>query len=157
MTYLLLRGFFVIRYPNRPRDGPGLDGNTVKFLPDTPALVEALPRVSGRPPNLDARGIAVRLDAVDALETRFGETHQELVGAEAARDALLRLLGFTAVTYSPICRTKSNPRIRIVFAGTCWPAESMPTAGSSHLYIPVTTPVRTARRCSSTTFSRTPR
>ncbi|WP_291414522.1 hypothetical protein [Actinophytocola sp.] len=99
MTYMLLRGYFVIRYPDRPREGPEPDGNTVKFRPDAPALVEALPRVSGRPPHLDARGISVRLEAADALETRFGETHQELAGANAARDALLRLLGFTGVTY----------------------------------------------------------
>ena len=58
-----------------------------------------MPRRSGRPPDLNARGIPVRLEAIDALETHFGETHQELAGANAARDELLRLLGFTNVSF----------------------------------------------------------
>ncbi|UBU15925.1 lamin tail domain-containing protein [Nonomuraea gerenzanensis] len=99
MSYTLLRGSFVIRYPDLPRQGPEPDGDTVKFLPDSPALVEALPRRSGRPPDINARGISVRLEAVDALETHFAETHQELDGANAARDELLRLLGFTNVRF----------------------------------------------------------
>ena len=89
----------MIRYPDLPRQGPEPDGDTVKFRPDTPALVEALPRRSGRPPDINARGISVRLEAIDALETHFDETHQELAGANAARDELLRRLGFTNVEF----------------------------------------------------------
>jgi hypothetical protein len=99
MPYTLLRGSFVIRYPDLPRQGPEPDGDTVKFLPDTPALVEALPRRSGRPADINARGISVRLEAIDALETHFEETHQELVGANRARDELLAELGFTHVVF----------------------------------------------------------
>jgi hypothetical protein len=99
MSYTLLRGSFVIRYPDLPRQGPEPDGDTVKFKPDSPALVETLPRRSGRPPNISGRGVSVRLEAVDALETHFADTHQELAGANAARDELLRLLGFTNVRY----------------------------------------------------------
>jgi len=44
MTYTVLNGQFVIRYPDAPRQGPEPDGDTIKFLPDTPSLVEALPR-----------------------------------------------------------------------------------------------------------------
>lgn len=99
MTYMLLRGEFVIRYPDLPRSGPEPDGDTVKFRPDQPRLVEALPRPSGTPPDLNARGISVRLEAIDALETHFAESHQELAGANAARDELLRILGFTNVEF----------------------------------------------------------
>src|SRR5262249_22053095 len=101
MTYTLLRGQFVIRYADLPRQGPEPDGDTIKFLPDTPALVEALPRRSGRPPDINRRGISVRLEAIDALETHFAETHQELTGANTARDELLRLPAFTNVAFSP--------------------------------------------------------
>jgi endonuclease YncB( thermonuclease family) len=101
MTYMVLRGRFVIRYADIPRQGPEPDGDTVKFLPDTPALVEALPRPSGKAPDINSRGISVRLEAIDALETHFSETHQELAGADAARDELLRLLGFTNVRFFP--------------------------------------------------------
>jgi hypothetical protein len=101
MTYTVLRGEFVIRYPDLPRQGPEPDGDTVKFRPDTPALVEALPRRSGTPADLGPRGISVRLEAVDALETHFGDTHQELLGANQARALLLAELGFTNVRYFP--------------------------------------------------------
>lgn len=99
MSYTLLRGSFVIRYSDLPRQGPEPDGDTVKFLPDSPALIETLPRPSGRPPNINRRGISVRLEAIDALETHFEESHQEDAGAYAARDELLRLLGFTNVRF----------------------------------------------------------
>jgi endonuclease YncB( thermonuclease family) len=99
MTYRVLRGQFVIRYADLPRQGPEPDGDTIKFLPDTPALVETLPRPSGRPPDINGRGISVRLEAIDALETHFAETHQELAGANAGRDELLRLLSFTTVRF----------------------------------------------------------
>jgi hypothetical protein len=63
-------------------------------------LVEALPRISGRAPRINSRGnVAVRLEAIDALETHFSGTHQELAGANAARDRLLGGLGFTNVRF----------------------------------------------------------
>ncbi|HEX6755940.1 MAG TPA: lamin tail domain-containing protein [Mycobacteriales bacterium] len=99
MSYTLLSGSFVIRYADLPRQGPEPDGDTVKFRPDTPALVDGLARPSGRPPDLNSRGISVRLEAIDALETHFSESHQELAGANAARDELLHRLGFTNVTF----------------------------------------------------------
>jgi endonuclease YncB( thermonuclease family) len=101
MGYTVLRGSFVIRYPDLPRQGPQPDGDTVKFQPDTPALVDTLPRRSGRPAQINSRGISVRLEAIDALETHFDNDHQELAGATAARDALLAQLGFTGVTFFP--------------------------------------------------------
>ncbi|HYP45544.1 MAG TPA: hypothetical protein VEQ66_10185 [Propionibacteriaceae bacterium] len=101
MTYTVLRGAFVIRYADLPRQGPEPDGDTVKFLPDDRDLVEELPLTSGRPPKLGAHGVSVRLEAVDALETHFAGTHQELAGANAARDRLLASLGFTGVKYFP--------------------------------------------------------
>lgn len=100
MTYTLLRGLFVIRYADLPGRGPEPDGDTVKFLPDRPDLVDTLPLASGTPARLNARGISVRLEGIDALETHYNGTHQELVGANAARDALLAALGFSGVRFS---------------------------------------------------------
>jgi hypothetical protein len=99
VSYTLLRGHFVIRYSDSPRQGPEPDGDTIKFRPDVPGLVEGLPRRSGRPPDINSRGVSVRLEAIDALETHFQETYQELAGANGARDELLRLLGFTNVVF----------------------------------------------------------
>ena len=72
VSYLLLRGEFVVRYPDLPRQGPEPDGDTVKFAPDTPGLVEALPRPSGVSADLNARGISVRLEGIDALSPEGG-------------------------------------------------------------------------------------
>jgi hypothetical protein len=124
---MLLRGAFVIRYPDLPRQGPEPDGGTVKFKPDSPALIETLPRISGRAPDINARGISVRLEAIDTLETHFGETHQDLLGANAARDALLAHLGFTGVTFGPTCQTRSRPPIKTQCAATSSPTGSTPT------------------------------
>lgn len=101
MAYTLLRGSFVIRYADLPGQGPEPDGDTVKFLPDQPALVDLLPRDSGHPAKINAHGVSIRLEAIDALETHFVGTHQELLGANAAREALLAQLGFTGVTFFP--------------------------------------------------------
>ena len=99
MAYTLLKGQFVIRYPDLPRSGPEPDGDTIKFLPDSPDIVLNLPRISGRAPQINARGISVRLEAIDALETHFQQTHQELGGVNKARDQLLEHLGFRNVVY----------------------------------------------------------
>ncbi|KFY82844.1 hypothetical protein V498_08435 [Pseudogymnoascus sp. VKM F-4517 (FW-2822)] len=83
MVYTLLYGQFVIRYPDIPNQGPEPDGDTIKFLPDDPQL----------------RGISVRLEAIDALETHFNNTHQWLDGANMARNKLLAYLGFKNVVF----------------------------------------------------------
>ncbi|KAG4421548.1 hypothetical protein IFR04_005275 [Cadophora malorum] len=100
--YTLLYGNFVIRYPDLPKQGPEPDGDTVKFAPDNQKLVldkNQIPRLSGRPPKINGRGISVRLEAIDALETHFERTHQELTGGKKARDILLAGLGFTNIKY----------------------------------------------------------
>jgi endonuclease YncB( thermonuclease family) len=102
--YKLLYGQFVIRYPDLPNQGPEPDGDTVKFAPDNQNLVCDIPQRSGRPPKINARGISVRLEAIDALETHFENTHQELTGGKQARDTLLAKLGFTNIVFS-----KTNP------------------------------------------------
>ncbi len=101
MKYTVLLGEFVIRYPDLPHQGPEPDGDTVKFMPATPALVQALDRPSGGAPGLNSRGISVRLEAIDALETHFQGTHQDLPAANAAREELLRSLGFSNVRFFP--------------------------------------------------------
>jgi hypothetical protein len=120
----------VIRYPDLPRQGPEPDGDTINFLPDTPALVEAIPGRSGVPPDINARGISVRLEAIDALETHFHETHQELAGANAARDELLRRLGFTNIRYFDDLPNKVASADQDAPCGAmCSPTGSTPTAG----------------------------
>src|SRR4051812_42334107 len=79
------------------------DGDTVRFYPTDPSqwdLVDGPYQVVR-----NARGgAAVRLDGIAALETHFAPpggrlAHQPLPLAHAARDELLRLLGFSAVAH----------------------------------------------------------
>ncbi|KAH7410573.1 hypothetical protein BKA64DRAFT_661283 [Cadophora sp. MPI-SDFR-AT-0126] len=97
--YTLIRGQFVIRYPDLPRQGPEPDGDTVKFAPAEQSLVWTLPQISGIKPDINARGISVRLEAIDALETHFENTHQDLTWGKKARDTLLAELGFTNIKF----------------------------------------------------------
>jgi endonuclease YncB( thermonuclease family) len=98
--YTLIKGNFFIRYADHPRQGPQPDGDTITFHADDIALVRDLPRLSGRGPNVNARGnIPVRYEGIDALETHFEGAHQQLQFANAARGENLRLLGFTNVVF----------------------------------------------------------
>lgn len=98
--YTLIKGNFWIRYPDKPRQGPQPDGDTITFHADDVTLVRNLPRLSGRGPNINARGnIPVRYEGIDALETHFEGTHQQIGFADAARDENLRLLGFRNVKF----------------------------------------------------------
>lgn len=100
MPYTLIKGEYHIHYPDMPRNGPEPDGDTVKFLPDNPAIVERLHRPGSTSPRFNRRNmINLRFEGIDALETHFDEMHQNLQWAEAARDAVLAELGFGNVTY----------------------------------------------------------
>ncbi|MDT0317157.1 nuclease [Streptomyces millisiae] len=94
MSMLLIRGSF------RPSGGAKPDGDTVPFIPDTVADWKLVPGTPIRP-GVDGQA-AVRLEAVDALETHYarpGTTvqHQPLGLAHQAADELLTWLGFTDI------------------------------------------------------------
>lgn len=98
--YTLIKGKYWIHYPDKPRQGPQPDGDTVTFQADNLALVRGLPWLSGRGPNVNTRGnIPVRYEGIDALETHFQGANQQLHFANAARDENLRLLGFKNVKF----------------------------------------------------------
>jgi hypothetical protein len=88
------------------------DGDSIRFYPDDPSQWD---EVGGPyPVQRNASGGAqLRLDAVDALETHYaiptGMVHQPLDLAHAARDALLRWLGFTSVTHEAETVTAAEP------------------------------------------------
>lgn len=99
--YTLIKGQYSIHNANDPRRGPQPDGDTVTFFPDSLDLVRALRRFSGRAPDISNGHINVRYEGIDALETHFQGTHQDLGFANAARDKNLGLLGFTNVQFFP--------------------------------------------------------
>lgn len=115
--YTLIRGDFYILYPDLPRNGPQPDGDTISFLPDHDDLVQALKRFSNRSANRrHLNTYSVRLEGIDALETHFEGRHQEITLANAARDKMLELMGFGAVTFWPDrpnnVRTAQNHPVR---------------------------------------------
>jgi hypothetical protein len=100
--YVLISGEFYVLYPDLPRNGREPDGDTISFLPDHDDLIWALPRFNGRPPDRKHLGTySVRFEGIDALETHFQNQHQNLEFANAARDLMLREVGFTQVDFFP--------------------------------------------------------
>jgi endonuclease YncB( thermonuclease family) len=99
--YTLIKGQYSILDPINPRRGPEPDGDTVRFFPDSLDLVRALKRFSGTAPDITNGHINVRYEGIDALETHFQGTHQDLRFANAARERNLALLGFTNVRFFP--------------------------------------------------------
>lgn len=105
--YTLITGSFYILYPDLPGNGPEPDGDTLNFLPDDEDLVPGLARFSGRGPERRHLGsYNVRFEGIDALETHFGNRHQNLEFAEAARNRMLALMGFGHVEFQPGRRNK---------------------------------------------------
>lgn len=105
MPYTLIKGDFIIHYPENPRSGPEPDGDTLKFRPDNRMLIESLPR-GGRSPRFTQNGITtLRFEGIDALETHYlieGEAyHQHSDLASAGRNALLEVAGFGEVVFFP--------------------------------------------------------
>ncbi len=124
MSYKLIRGEFHIFYPHDSRRGPEPDGDTLKFLPDNPALVEDLHRPGSVGPRFNGAGmINLRFEGVDALETHFDGTHQNLDWASAARDAVLDRVGFGAIEFwddlpYKVRRVEHHPRRGYILANT---------------------------------------
>ncbi|MFF7995803.1 nuclease [Kitasatospora xanthocidica] len=95
MSMVLITGSYQV-FHDRP------DGDTVHFLPQDPGFWGDVP--GPNPVKRDENGGAsLRLDSIDALETHYKGVgpdfaHQPLkLGAHAARDELLKWLGFTRV------------------------------------------------------------
>jgi hypothetical protein len=99
--YTIIHGQFRIHREDQPLQGPQPDGDTIRFEPDNVQLLYALPRFSGRAPDIRNGGINVRYEGVDALETHFQGSHQNEEGGRAARDRNLALLGYTGVEFFP--------------------------------------------------------
>ena len=100
--YVLITGDFYVLYPDLPANGPEPDGDTISFLPLHDDLVQALHRFNGVPPDRKHLGVySVRFEGIDALETHYKNRHQNLDLAIAARDVMLREVGFESVTFRP--------------------------------------------------------
>ena len=90
-AYLVLRGSFVVI-------GKEPDGDSVRFKPDSRELLNKLKRANRIRLSGDGT-VQLRLEAIDAPELHFENLAQPL-GLES-RDALLDLLGFTDLSYTP--------------------------------------------------------
>jgi len=102
IDHLVLRGRLVIV-------GKEPDGDSVRFVPDTPGLLRQLIGAERIRPSHDG-SVQLRFDAVDAPELHYGKEAQPL-GA-TARDELLTHLGFTDVAYAggtPTTVTAADP------------------------------------------------
>lgn len=138
MPYTAIHGDFIIWNQQRPSQGPEPDGDTLRFVPQTPSLVEGLS--NSRTPDWKRGGaINIRFEGIDALETHFSGMHQNLDWAIAARDYMLEQAGFQAVEWIPdneykVSEAEPHPApgwtlantlgthgrlVAFVYAGTC--------------------------------------
>jgi len=101
--YTLIKGSF-------PVINTEPDGDTIRFRPDDPRIVEGL-GPAGQRPAFSQQGtqINVRFEGVDALETHFSGTHQQLRLGQEAGARMLALAGFTSVTRSGNRITGATP------------------------------------------------
>ena len=88
--FLVIRGAFVVI-------GKSPDGDSVRFVPDQPALLKQL-KNSYRIRVSSDGSVQLRFEAIDAPELHFGSSEQPL--GVKARDVLLKLMGFTRVTFT---------------------------------------------------------
>ncbi len=100
---LALRGELVVL-------GKSPDGDSVRFVPDTPALLEDLRRGFRVEPSQEDGSVQLRLDGVDAPETHYQGRAQPL--GRAGRDALLEHLGFTGMRWEADAVAAARPARR---------------------------------------------
>src|ERR1700742_2475933 len=98
-SLLCLRGSLIIV-------GKSPDGDSIRFKPDTPALIDQLTDGDRVDPSADGT-VQLRLDAIDTPETHYEDQAQPL--GEPARDDLLKWVGFTSVTWGGSAVTASTP------------------------------------------------
>jgi hypothetical protein len=96
MPFTLIKGsFHVVGYSP--------DGDSVRFMPNDPALIKRLP--GSRPKFNPRQHVQLRIEAIDTLETHFslksggGPLHQPLELARAASQELLDYLKITGVEW----------------------------------------------------------
>jgi endonuclease YncB( thermonuclease family) len=117
--YTVLTGEYQIRNPKGQQPRP--DGDTIKFVVDSPKAVKKLQRFGDVAPDIGKTGgIKLRLEVIDTLETHYPtnrgrgiEVRQRLDLANAARDTLVELLGFTNVVFNEDSTVKSADDVTV--------------------------------------------
>ena len=98
--YTIIKGEYHIFYPEKPKNGPEPDGDTIKFKADDPSLVEGLKQFGRQGPAFNRnKMVNVRFEAIDALETHFAQSHQAIEPAYEAREHMLAGVGFENVVF----------------------------------------------------------
>jgi len=100
---LALRGELVVL-------GKDPDGDSVRFVPDTPDLLGDLRRGFRVEPSQEDGSVQLRLDAIDSPETGYQGRAQPL--GRCARDALLDELGFRDVRWEDGAVARARPERR---------------------------------------------
>jgi endonuclease YncB( thermonuclease family) len=91
-AYLVLHGAFVI-------EGKQPDGDSIRFRPDQPELLQKLKRADRIEPSNKDGTVQLRLEGIDAPELHYENVAQPF--SKEPREALLSWFGFSSVTYTP--------------------------------------------------------
>lgn len=100
-SLLCLRGTLVV-------EGKAPDGDSIRFVPDTPSLLDDLSGADRIRRSTVEGSVQLRLEGIDAPETSYGPGGQPL--ATEARDRLLELAGFTHVRRKADSQTITSAR-----------------------------------------------
>lgn len=100
MPYRLAKGHFHLFYQSPHRHvGSRPDGDSMWFKPNNQDYLTSL---GGRRVEYNGGGFAqLRFEGIDALELHYKGSHQKRPECEDSRNKLLRLVGFTTVTFAP--------------------------------------------------------
>jgi endonuclease YncB( thermonuclease family) len=93
-TFLAIKGKFTI-------DGKQPDGDSIRFVADDDNLFADLRNAHRIAPSNRDGTVQLRLEGIDAPELHYkGETNRQKMG-DTSRDALLKIMGFSNVTFKP--------------------------------------------------------
>ncbi|HVZ15507.1 MAG TPA: thermonuclease family protein, partial [Terriglobales bacterium] len=84
------------------------DGDSVRFVPTNPALLQELNRAYRIKPSTVDGSVQLRFEGIDAPELHYGAALQPL--GSVARDALLSKVGFTNIQYKGTTVTDCTPK-----------------------------------------------
>lgn len=99
MPYLVVAGQFHLFYKSKRHVGSRPDGDSMWFRPTNPKQLKSIEK---RKVDYNKGGfVQLRFEGIDALELHYnGSNHQKSPECITARDELLKLIGFSKVTYA---------------------------------------------------------
>lgn len=118
------------------------DGDSIRFIPDTPERLDDLQRADRKRISKDG-SVQLRLEGIDTPETHYGEDAQPL--GDRARDWLLERAGFAELVFDEggtVTQATPDRRRAIVLSKAIdpkWKADLLPCSSTTRALPPTAT------------------